>query len=572
MPVEYRDFFVHYVDRRSITEKALNLIGLTGQDLGRSFALVAGVDFYPRLPFKDQSLEAAATDLENLKSYLKDVEFFDEVVVLRNEAVTNDHLTYFLQAYFPQRLKAFPKSRFLFAYSGHGIQDGSRGYLLQAKATSFEDKANVINLAALATVYRETAEAAFHSLALINSCHSGAFIRRPFGGRRLLPREPGAHVITAGAGKELTWSLPDVGDGSVFFEKLFAGLDGRADRQPEQQDGSLGDGIITAPEIYAYLDQEIQLETNQLQHPQLGDVSADQSLGSFFFLNRRRQVSAGTVLSWKSRSHAFGASDPPSDPRHTSGEGVFVVTSSGGDELSFESREHQNGYFTHFLVEALGRWREPPTLRQIFEYVSLRVTEAVVLEKKGNQHPQIFPVHAPADLRIGVTRRPVDPNQTGPKPSSAPEFVGTKFAIVVGIGSFSDEKISRLSFAAKDATDFRNSLVAEGKGNFSPEDVWLLVDGGATRASVLSALQSVTLRATPEDMVVIYLNSHGSPRRDEQGLQGKGYLVLYDSRLDSLWLNSISFEELSTLVATVPARRKVIFLDASYSGQFATRP
>ncbi len=40
---KYEKYFYHYADKRSYLEKSLNVIGLTNQDLGRSFALIAGV-------------------------------------------------------------------------------------------------------------------------------------------------------------------------------------------------------------------------------------------------------------------------------------------------------------------------------------------------------------------------------------------------------------------------------------------------------------------------------------------------------------------------------------------------
>jgi lysozyme len=120
----YQRFFVRYVDNRSIPEKAINLIGLTGQDVGKSFTLLAGVTRYPNMPLLQQELKPAAEDLRQLEAYLRDQEFFDEIVVLKDGDVTLDNLLYFLQHYFPDRLRRSPKSRFLFAYSGHGMAEG----------------------------------------------------------------------------------------------------------------------------------------------------------------------------------------------------------------------------------------------------------------------------------------------------------------------------------------------------------------------------------------------------------------------------------------------------------------
>ena len=79
VPEPYRQKFVQYVDQRSIPEKALNLVGLSSQQLGRSFALIAGVSKYPNMPELDRELSAAAVDIDELQAYLKSQEFFDEL-------------------------------------------------------------------------------------------------------------------------------------------------------------------------------------------------------------------------------------------------------------------------------------------------------------------------------------------------------------------------------------------------------------------------------------------------------------------------------------------------------------
>lgn len=149
----------------------------------------------------------------------------------------------------------------------------------------------------------------FGPVALINACHSGSFGVASFGDaaeRRLLPKAPGSHIITAGATNELTWHLGSVGPGSLFFEKVLGGLGGWADSQPVQANGDRGDGVVTATELYDYVRQEILIETEQKQHPKLVFFDREKT-GSFFFLNRGRQVAAETVPVWdKLKWKSFG--------------------------------------------------------------------------------------------------------------------------------------------------------------------------------------------------------------------------------------------------------------------------
>lgn len=316
VPEPYRQKFVRYVDARSMKEKALNLVGLTSEDVGRSFALIAGVSKYPNMSELERELPAATADIEELQNYLINQEFFDEVVVLRDGDVTIENLEYFLQDYFPDRIKRFPKTRFLFAYSGHGMTEGSKdyptGFLLKSTARNFTDKQNSINMTVLRDYLDQVIEAGYQTLALINACHSGAFLsRRSFGGSGgiYFPKYGGAHAITAGGSDELTWHDPKLGKGSVFFEKLLAGLGGQADTFPVYPDGHRGDGIITVDEIATYLREEVSLATNQSQIPIPADLALNRSLGGFFFLNRQRMVAEGIVPDWNpSRATSFGVS------------------------------------------------------------------------------------------------------------------------------------------------------------------------------------------------------------------------------------------------------------------------
>jgi hypothetical protein len=108
VPQKYRRFFYQYADQRQVYEKALNLIGLTSQPVGRSFALIAGVSQYPNLSATDRDLEPAGVDIEKLKTYLKDQEYFDEIVVLKDGDFNLENLNFFLETYFPDHLAKSP--------------------------------------------------------------------------------------------------------------------------------------------------------------------------------------------------------------------------------------------------------------------------------------------------------------------------------------------------------------------------------------------------------------------------------------------------------------------------------
>jgi len=288
LPTQYRPYLKHFADRRSLPERMLNLAGLTSEEYGRGFALVAGVSKYPRIAGPSGNLAPAAEDVRKLITYLRTYEKIDEIVVLADEQVTQENLSFFLERYFPRRLREFPRSRFLFAYSGHGTTQNGRGYLLTSEASNLTDTFNSVSMVTLRAMFQQVVDSGFHVLALINACYSGDFVKRSFGDVHFIPRHAGAHAITAGGTKELTWHDGSVGTGSVFFEKFFAALEGRAGKG----------GIVTVDDLAAYLRREVQISTDQQQNPLPGDLSRDGSLGGFFFFNRLPLIEQKLLPRW----------------------------------------------------------------------------------------------------------------------------------------------------------------------------------------------------------------------------------------------------------------------------------
>ena len=139
-----------------------------------------------------------------------------------------------------------------------------------------------------------------------------------------------------------------------------------------------------------------------------------------------------------------------------------------------------------------------------------------------------------------------------------------KWALVVGISKFKDDKIN-LKYAAKDAKDFARFLITNQ--NFSEDHVLLLTDEKATRANVLGALGSQWLPrlANPNDLVVLYFSSHGSPAEADIG--GVNYLIAHDTDLSNLYATGIPLQDLIRMIkARVHSDRVVIFRDACHSG------
>jgi hypothetical protein len=90
---------------------------VTAFHVGRRYALISGVTQYHNFPMMDQSPKPAEVDIDKLKLYVKEQEFFDEIVVLKDGDMKVENLSYFIESYFPEQLKRSPHSRFLFGQS-----------------------------------------------------------------------------------------------------------------------------------------------------------------------------------------------------------------------------------------------------------------------------------------------------------------------------------------------------------------------------------------------------------------------------------------------------------------------
>lgn len=142
--------------------------------------------------------------------------------------------------------------------------------------------------------------------------------------------------------------------------------------------------------------------------------------------------------------------------------------------------------------------------------------------------------------------------------------VRDKWALIIGISSFQDPKLN-LRYPAKDAQDFYDYLLKEG--NFAPDHVKILTNEKATRANILSELGDKWLPrvANPDDLVLIYISSHGSA--SDMDIGGVNYLLAYDSQVDSLYASGLPMQDLTRIIkGRVHSDRVVLVLDACHSG------
>ncbi|HMG21423.1 MAG TPA: caspase family protein, partial [Kofleriaceae bacterium] len=248
-------------------------------DARRPLAVIIGITEYmvPRLrlvsPVHDA--EALAACLETHHGY--------EVRVVRDDQATKAGLQHLLEVELPGLLDE--TRPVLLYFAGHGTAtdsiDQPRGYLVPADGG--KDLDSLLPMEYVAHTLAKLPNK--HLLLLLDCCFAGAF--RWSGGRDVLIPEPPAmyreryerfletpawQVIASAAHDEqaadVVAGLPigkrdTDGTHSPFLRALLRGLEGHADVSPRCSDGTVGDGVITATELYVFLREEIEAASSR---------------------------------------------------------------------------------------------------------------------------------------------------------------------------------------------------------------------------------------------------------------------------------------------------------------------
>ncbi len=321
-------FFARYEpDDKKSDDRVVRNLKLKPGELARSIAVVVGIGKYQNPAY---DVPAAGVDVAKLKSFLIDDQNFDEVIVLENEHATFENIRYFLRKYAMDRASYFQgKVRFLFAYSGHGVQmqffgddeqpasrNPSVGLALAATARD-DDYQNLYGLNELRALFNDLAKNTYHFLALINACYGGdVFGFQMAGGSEFELDSRGAYAITAGPRDKVVYSAKD-GQGSLFFQMIIDGVKS-GDADHEAQSATLGkegsieaysgvvrlgalDGYLSATMI-KYIDSGIaSKDWEGNKHHWVGPVGPSdvRAEGGFFFFQHPPATGAATTTSFQ---------------------------------------------------------------------------------------------------------------------------------------------------------------------------------------------------------------------------------------------------------------------------------
>lgn len=182
------------------------------------------------------------------------------------------------------------------------------------------------------------------------------------------------------------------------------------------------------------------------------------------------------------------------------------------------------------------------------------VAEANDLKKRADRIKATLPGYNSTADSSGLAE---ETSLTPPRP------IKDKWALVIGISSFKDPTLN-LKYSAKDATDFRNYLIAEA--GFAPDHVKLLTDNQATRENIVANLGEKWLgrAAGPDDLVVLFMSSHGSAPKKEVGAN---FIVPYEGSRENIVFTGIPMQWLTAGVQSVlHSDRTLLLLDVCHGG------
>jgi len=200
-----------------------------------------------------------------------------------------------------------------------------------------------------------------------------------------------------------------------------------------------------------------------------------------------------------------------------------------------------------------------------------------LLERKvGNTRLADYSLNKARDNNSEALAQHLDPFSLSTRPNVAPAGpVHDKWALVVGIGKFQQPEIQSLQYAASDAAAFAVWLKNPASGRFKADHVVVLTDTQATTRNIREKLNWLARSAGPNDLVVVYIATHGSSR--DMDTRGVNYIITYDTEVgknmdneDALFATALPMVDIANTIASrVEAQRAAIFVDTCYGAAAA---
>jgi WD40 repeat protein len=144
-----------------------------------------------------------------------------------------------------------------------------------------------------------------------------------------------------------------------------------------------------------------------------------------------------------------------------------------------------------------------------------------------------------------------------------PKPVVNTVIIAVGVSKYLDSK-HNLNFAAKDASDFSEGLAKYEtlKNNETLITTMLFKDEKALRNDILNVKSYLKKETKPDDKVFVFFAGHGLLDRNFNF-----FIATHDINFSNPSAKGIGFDELESILDGIPARKKILLIDACQSGE-----
>ena len=133
------------------------------------------------------------------------------------------------------------------------------------------------------------------------------------------------------------------------------------------------------------------------------------------------------------------------------------------------------------------------------------------------------------------------------------------YVLSVGISKYQKSSMN-LTYAAKDARDFAN-LLAQQKDKYNRIFIDTVLNSNATTASIMATAAKLR-QSNVDDHVIVFVAGHGLLNKDLDYFIGT-----HDVDFDAPELSGLPYEMLEQVMSEIPARNKVLLMDACHSGE-----
>ena len=180
-----------------------------------------------------------------------------------------------------------------------------------------------------------------------------------------------------------------------------------------------------------------------------------------------------------------------------------------------------------------------------------------------------------APVPTGVIPRSTD---TPPRPQPG-VLKGKTYALLIGISTYQhDPPVQSLKFADKDALTFKDLLTSDVGGGLQPDQIRLLINEGATRATIDDAVKNfVSPHASPDNTLIFFVAGHGVYLKTEENpvthktLERDPYILTYESNSQDPKTTGYPMAEFRGMIAqqAVTYGRVLVFVDVCHADNVA---